>query len=305
MLNGSEVPGTIATHLSDAARAGLELTDAHRIALIDRDLWIGYGRARDAHARLERILRSERRMRPDNLLIVGASNNGKTAIVRRFLARHTASENPDAERSRIETALIQAPNGPSIPQLLRSILTALGREPGPRPTSARLRAEVHAAMRDVGLRLLLIDDLHNIRGSGMAGMLVELREIGSVTGVSIGAFATKEIAHVFRLDEQLANRFALLTLPRWQFDDLEYAQLLATFERQLPLRRPSNLTDPALARRILTMAGGLIGGIATILRQAATAAIEQGHERIDRSVLDGLIIASPEQIEAVATAADL
>ena len=296
---------TLAPHLSDATRGALDLSDAHRIALIDRDLWIGYGRARDAHARLERILRSERRMRPDNLLVVGASNNGKTAIARRFLARHGIAENPDAERSRIETTLVQAPNGPSIAQLLRSILSALGREPGPRPTSARLRTEVHGAMRDVGLRLLLIDDLHNIRGSRIGGMLVELREIGSITGVSIGAFATKEIAHVFRLDEQLANRFALLTLPRWQFDDLEYAQLLATFERHLPLRRPSNLTDADLARFILTMAGGLIGGIATILRQAATAAIKAGHERIDRSVLEGLTISSPEQIEAVATAPDL
>ena len=211
------------------------------------------------------------------------TNNGKTAIARRFLARHTNAEDPDAERSRIETALVQAPNGPSIPQLLRSILTALGREPGPRPTSARLRAEVHGAMRDVGLRLLLIDDLHNIRGSRIGGMLVELREIGSITGVSIGAFATKEIAHVFRLDEQLANRFALLTLPRWQFDDLEYAQLLATFERHLPLRRPSDLTGADLARHILTMAGGLIGGIAMILSQAATAAIEF-RPRTDRPV---------------------
>jgi len=305
MLNGSDMTETSTPHLSDAARCALDRSDAQRIALIDRDLWIGYGRARDAHARLERILRSERRMRPDNLLIVGASNNGKTAIARRFLARHSIAEDPAAERSHIETTLVQAPNGPSIPQLLRSILTALGREPGPRPIAARLRAEVHGAMRDVGLRLLLIDDLHNIRGSRIGGMLVELREIGSITGVSIGAFATKEVAHVFRLDEQLANRFALLTLPRWQFDDLEYAQLLATFERHLPLRRPSNLTNADLARHILTMAGGLIGGIATILRQAATAAIESGHERIDRSVLDGLTISSPEQIEAVATAADL
>jgi len=296
---------TIAPHLSDAARAALDLPYAHRIALIDRDLWIGYSRARDAHAWLQRILRSERRQRPDNLLIVGASNNGKTAIARRFLARAAVPENPDAERSNIETALIQAPNGPNIPELLRSVLAALGREPGLRPTTARLRAEVHGAMRDVGLRLLLIDDLHNIRGSGVGAMLVELREIGSITGVSIGAFATKEIAHIFRLDEQLANRFALLTLPRWQFDELEYAQLLATFERQLPLRQSSNLTDPDLARRILSMAGGLIGGLATILRQAATAAIETGQERIDRSVLDGLIIASPEQIEAVGTAPDL
>jgi hypothetical protein len=91
----------------------------------------------------------------------------------------------------------------------------------------------------------------------------------------------------------VANRFALLTLPRWQFDDLEYAQLLTTFERHLPLRRPSDLTGTDLARHILTTAGGLIGGIATILRQAATEAIESGHERIDQSVR--LTISSPER----------
>ena len=44
------------------------------------------------------------------------------------------------------------------------------------------------------LRLLLIDDLRNIRGSGVGPLLVELREIGSVAGVSLGCFATREIA---------------------------------------------------------------------------------------------------------------
>lgn len=52
---------TSTPHLSDAARCALDRSDAQRIASIDRDLWIGYGRARDAHARLDRILRSERR----------------------------------------------------------------------------------------------------------------------------------------------------------------------------------------------------------------------------------------------------
>ncbi len=39
--------GTTATsHLDEAARRALDFDDAHRIALIDRDIWIGYGRAR-------------------------------------------------------------------------------------------------------------------------------------------------------------------------------------------------------------------------------------------------------------------
>ena len=160
-------------------------------------------------------------------------------------------------------------------------------------------------MHDVGLRLLLIDDLHNIRGSGVGSALVELRNMGSITGVSLGGFATKEIAYVLRQDEQMANRFELLTLPRWKFEDLEYAKLLATFERQLPLWLASGLTDPDLAQHILVAAGGLIGGIVALLRQAAVEAIRTGHERIDRSMLARVNGASPERIEAVAHALDL
>ncbi|MCF3945784.1 TniB family NTP-binding protein [Acidiphilium iwatense] len=294
-----------ALHLDAATRRLLALTDAQRITCIDRDLWIGYGRARDAHNRLERILRSERRMRPDNLLIVGASNNGKTAIARRFLARHTMAEDPAAERAAIAVALIQAPNGPRIPLLLSAILQALGREPKLRCSIAQLRSETYRAMADVGLRLLLIDDLHNIRGAGVSSLLIELRNLGSVTGISLGCFATKEIAYVFRQDEQLANRFELLTLPRWQFEDAEYARLLVTFEQMIPLRHRSGLTEPVLAHNLLLAADGLIGGIANLLRQAAIEAIRTGHERIDAAKLARAQPASPERIEAVALAPDL
>lgn len=61
-------------HLDEAVRVDLELPDPQRIARIDRDRWVGYGRAREAFDELERILGSERRQRPDNLLVVGASD---------------------------------------------------------------------------------------------------------------------------------------------------------------------------------------------------------------------------------------
>jgi len=294
-----------AGHLEASVRQVLQWDDARRIAHIDRDLWIGYGRAREAHARLEQILRSERRMRPDNLLIVGASNNGKTAIARRFQARQVLPEDPQAERSRIPVALIQAPNGPRIAQLLAAILAALGREAGARRTTAQLRSEACQAVQDVGLRLLLIDDLHNIKGSGTAAMLVELREIGSVTGVSLGCFATREIAYVLRQDEQLANRLELFVLPRWRGDDPDYLRLLATFERALPLRQRSVLTGPETAARILAMGEGLIGGIARVLRRAAAEAVRSGHERIDAAMLDRVQPGLPAALEDLAQATDL
>jgi hypothetical protein len=184
---------------------------------------------------------------------------------------------------------------------LTSIRVALGQPAGRRESIAQLRAEAYRIMRGVGLRLLLIDDLHNIRGSGVATILVELREIGSVAGVSLGCFATKEIAYVLRQDDQLANRFDLMTLRRWQIEDPDYWRLLHTLGRRLPLRAPSILTDPDLASHIITRSDGLIGAMTRLLRQAAVQAVRTGHERIDRTMLDRVTTTTPASIEALAT----
>jgi hypothetical protein len=290
-----------AAHLDEAVRSDLLLSDERRIARIDRDRWIGYGRAKTVIEEMERILKSERRQRPDNLLIVGASNNGKTAIARRFIARMVPPEDAGARYSNIPVALIQAPNGPRIRQLLTAIRSALGQPAGRRESTAQLRAETYKMMRGVGLRLLLIDDLHNIRGAGVTPILVELREIGSVAGVSLGCFATKEIAYALRQDDQLANRFDLMTLRRWDIEDPDYWRLLHTLGRRLPLRAPSNLTDPELASQIMARADGLIGAMTKLLRQAAVHAVRTGHERIDRAMIDKVVTTTPERIEALAT----
>ena len=96
-----------------------------------------------------------------------------------------------------------------------------------------------------------------------------------------------------------------MTLPRWQLADLDYGRLLATLEQRLPLRRPSRLTDAAMAEHLLIAADGLIGGITGLLRQAAITAIRSGRERIERSMLPSGVGLSSRRIEAMADAADL
>lgn len=81
------VDAITAQHVDEAVRPDLLLPDDQRIARIDRDRWIGYGRAREILAELERILRSERRQRPDNLLIIGASDHATWCLLPYVIAK--------------------------------------------------------------------------------------------------------------------------------------------------------------------------------------------------------------------------
>ena len=87
-------------HLRPEARDLALLPATERLARMPTNRWIGYTRASQAITLLERMLAKEPgRIRPRNLLIVGPTNNGKTAIAERFLRDHPQrpSENGEHE----------------------------------------------------------------------------------------------------------------------------------------------------------------------------------------------------------------
>jgi DNA helicase TIP49 (TBP-interacting protein) len=68
-------------HLRPETRDLALLPANERLARMPANRWIGYTRASQAITLLEHMLATEPgRIRPRNLLIVGATNNGKTAI---------------------------------------------------------------------------------------------------------------------------------------------------------------------------------------------------------------------------------
>jgi len=98
-----------AAHLDEPVRRELLLSDGQRIARIDRDRWIGYGRALEVIQELERILRSERRQRPDNLLIVGATDHATWCLPPYVIAE---SELPGEGRLGAGAAHREPPHAP-------------------------------------------------------------------------------------------------------------------------------------------------------------------------------------------------
>ena len=119
-------------HLKETIRPFLDMPDDLRIAKINSDHWIGYGRALAAQDRIHQIQLSERRERPDNLFIVGPSNNGKTMIADRFLWSARRRQDPAAEASTFPVIKINAPRGPDLTALFGGILKAMGAPVSPK-----------------------------------------------------------------------------------------------------------------------------------------------------------------------------
>jgi hypothetical protein len=68
----------------------------------------------------------------------------------------------------------------------------------------------------------------------------------------------------------------------------------------LPLRRPSQLAQPALAEKVLSAAEGILGEIVSIVTRAAVRAIASGTESITAKLIDEMGFISPSQRRRVA-----
>ncbi|MDD5544885.1 MAG: TniB family NTP-binding protein [Acidobacteriia bacterium] len=277
-------------HLSKKAAEQAVLSAEERIEIIRLGSWIPYQRAEEILARMEDLLAHPKITRMPNMLLVGASNNGKTSILERFRTRHATKENETGEESVVPVVSVEAPGTPDVEDLYRRILDALFAPYRPSSPAKDKYHQITALFPRLGVRLLVIDEIHHL----IAGSLNRQREfrnaiksLGNETQVCIVAAGIEDAFNAFNTDPQLSNRFVPEILPKWSLDG-EFARLLKTLEHRTPLREPSNLADSAMAQKILWMSEGTIGDTSDLVKATAIAAIRQGTERITVELLDKL-----------------
>lgn len=282
-------------HLSDNAAAKLDLPQRERIQHIRKARWIGYGKAKEILEKLEDLLVHPPQPRMPNMLIIGETNNGKTMLVSKFREMHPANENLDGEHINIPVLYIQAPPSPDERGLYNAILNRLFESYTRSEATDAKRDRVVALLRRVNLGMIIVDEIHHL----LAGSYVKqrnclnvLKYLGNELCKPIVGIGTAEAMRAVQTDPQLANRFTPIVLPKWT-RDTELARLLASFERVLPLRHPSQLATPALAGQIVDVSSGTIGEMSTLLNLAAIHAIKTGVERITLDVLNSCGYVSP------------
>ncbi|MGY0063750.1 TniB family NTP-binding protein [Streptomyces sp. LZ34] len=273
------------SHLHPAAQQIARLPVAERLRYVRADRWIGYPRAAEAVQRLETLLAWPSKQRMPNLLLIGPTNNGKSMIVEKFRRAHAPVSHPDREE--IPVLVMQMPSDPTVIRFYTALLAALGA-----PLRARYRlADVEQLalrmLRSAGVRMLVIDELHNVlggRGDKRREFLNLLRFLGNELRIPLVGVGTRDAYLAIRADDQLENRFAPLTLPRWE-TGADACSLLASFAAAFPLRRPSPIATTEMAGYLLTRSEGTIGELAHLLTDAAVAAIESGEEAINQRTL--------------------
>ncbi len=284
-------------HLTPQAGKLAALPAAERLPLVGAPCWIGYPAARAAIAKLDRIVTEPPVLRPPNLLIVGPTNNGKSMIAERFRRMHPPSESADREHEMIPIVSMQMPSMPTVQRFYAALMAAL-RSPIPASRALERNEQLTLTiMRRVGVRLLIIDELHNIlagKSAQQREFLNLLRFLGNELRVSLLCLGTKEAYLAIRSDDQLENRFEPISLPRWS-DDAELARLLTSFEATLPLRDPSNLGSASMRSVILQRTEGTIGEIAALLSSATREALSRNQEFIDETTILGAEYLGPTE----------
>jgi hypothetical protein len=266
-----------------------------RIIRIDRTkhFWMKYSRGERTLQLLEDRLAEPQSHRMRNVLIIGDSNSGKTRLALRFMRRHRPQVNLSS---------------PSVVPLLYVKATAADENKFYNAIFEELPVYKHGqtarsdmkeilairAMRDCGIRMLIIDEFHNLvkaPNQKQNNFRRVIRSLGNQLKIPILALGTREAFHAISSDSHLANRFQVVSLPKWELNGAgadepsEYRKFLAAFERALPFHETSDLGNDPMAAKIYALSEGNIGEAADLLRDAARWAVRNDDARITEEAL--------------------
>lgn len=268
-------------HLAPEAAVVADQDYAQRIAYINRDRFISHRRGEEILEDLETLYNMEDALRPQGRLLVGQPLMGKSTLLEEFQLRHPAEDNPDGEAARVPVVYVQYPESANegiYPEILAQLNARL---PGNTKAPELRRATVEL-LRQVGMRMLLIDEMHNLMEGSANSQRKGLNSIKYLMNElrrPVIAAGTIEAFNAIRTDTQIRSRLRPMPLQRFQ-DDEAFQELLHCFELLLPLRKPSNLADPDFSSTIFQSTLGIVGNVSDLLNKAACYAIKEGVECI-------------------------
>ncbi len=267
-----------------AAKTDLE----ERLSYVRRTGWVPYRVGLKALTLLGQMIEAPNSHRPPCLLIHGDTNNGKTTIALKFAKDRNGSAMASSEHTTKPVLLVQNPPFADLGAFLGLALRALD---APTPRNARTERRLDqllTVMRTADVRMLVIDEIHNILTSKVdqrALYLNGLKFLSNELQIPVVLIGTIEAMRALQSDQQLGNRFEPHHIPRWPNDE-NYARFLAGMCSAMRLGEGGNWRSKPLVTRFHAMSEGLTGETWKLMCRAAETAIKTQREKIDEDTLD-------------------
>ena len=277
-------------HLSPEHQAVADLPDDERIQWIRAERWISHPNAELALATMNDLLTYPQRNRMPCLLIHGRTGMGKTMILRKFYRDHPKVVDRRVGLTQTPVVLMQLPPEPVEVPFYEELLGAMGLPLVGEVSRTRARRMAREALKIIGARMLVIDEIHSLLVGGDRQQRVFLNVIRLLANdleMPLVCAGTPEARRALLTDNGLADRFESVELPRWT-NSLAFRRLLASFAAILPLRRPSDLDNEKVRTGILRLSDGVTVRIVRLLERLAVDAIHRGTECIEAGSLEVL-----------------
>ncbi|WP_187648736.1 TniB family NTP-binding protein [Nitrosophilus labii] len=273
--------------LPEKTRKVLKCGKKERIEFIKKPKFIRHPKALKLFKKLTDLMNEPKKDRIRSILLVGDSNNGKTAMVKKFYEMNVY-KNDDEMLFFEHVMLIQAPNRADLHDLYNKmfqffVVPYRKDEPiSERENKIKHYCEVNQ------VRMIIIDEIQGaLIGSITKQMefMNGIKNLSNILKIPIVLVGTPKGVSLVSSDHQLKSRFVPTKIKKWEYDE-DYLSLLYAIEMTLPLKKPSLIYEnERLAKEILELSDGLIGDIVTICELLAIEAIESGKEKIDKKML--------------------
>jgi hypothetical protein len=142
------------------------------------------------------------------MLLIGVSGMGKTHLVKRFRREHGSRFNPRRGATAQPVVDMQMPPRPHERGFYEELLGALGAAVPAKLSVSHLRARVRVLARQLGVRLLLIDDINSMLSGTFREqriLLNALRFLANDLRLALVCAGTPDAKQALLTDQQLAD----------------------------------------------------------------------------------------------------
>ena len=278
------------THLNEQTKQLVYLSKEERISYLEEPLFIEYPRIKELTQIFEQIMRTPKKPRMPNLLVIGEPNIGKTSIINQFYEKYQAAELEDENGYSIPhrpVILATAHTKANEKDLYLAILEAFWTPHKPTNTLAQLRHQMFSLMTECRVNLLIIDEIHHFLNgtpTQQRDVMQALKNIGTKLQIPIIGVGIKDASLVLGTDPQLSSRFDIVKLSSWELDK-SFRGLVNTFEKYLPLKKISNLAEQEKCTLLHNISQGNLGDLHKLLIVCSRYSIENDIEEITIDVI--------------------